>query len=641
MATVRDEPFDETISPFGASDVGGRSRASDTIIVLAAVIAGLYFGREVLVPIALAILLSFVLAPLVGALRRLHLGRVAPVFLSVFLAFAILIGLGALIGKQVADLANDLPAYQRVVSNKIEALRTADLTNELVDKASGVLRGLKLNVAPPPTRPASPAPSEPAAPPAGQTLLPVEIHQPALEPMEILESILSALLPPLTTAAIVVVFVIFILLQQRDLRDRFIGLTGAHDLHRTTNALDDAAERLSRYFSVMTAINAFFGVAVGLGLAFIGVPNPILWGIFAAVLRFLPYIGGFIAAAFPMAIAAAVAPGWSLVFETGVLFFILEGVTAQIIEPHLFGHTTGLSPLAVIVAAAFWTLIWGPTGLLLSTPITACLVVLGRHVERLNFIEMLLGDRPGLSPQQSFYQRILAADPDEAAFQAERHLKTMTLLEYYESVALPALALAQADVARGVLDPGRQAGVLAAVGHIVADLADHADAPAPGDAPADGEDAATPAPARQALCIAGRTPLDQAACAILVQLLERRGMLARVAGPQALAANGAPTFEAADIGAICIVYLDRQRTAGVRYLVRRLRKRFPDTPIAVCVWGASELSDLAEISNADATVASLRETVDACVAAAKPAEAEPAAEPTSPDVTPTAAVRAT
>ena len=641
MATLRDEPPDETISPFGASEIGGQTRASDTVIVLAAVIAGLYFGREVLVPIALAVLLSFVLAPLVGALRRLHLGRVAPVFLSVFLAFAILIGLGAVIGKQVADLANDLPAYQRVISNKVEALRTADLTNELVEKASGVLRGLRLNVAPQPTRPtsptrnepASPAQSEPAPPPAGQTLLPVEIHQPALEPMQILESILSALLPPLTTAAIVVVFVIFILLQQRDLRDRFIGLTGAHDLHRTTNALDDAAERLSRYFSVMTAINAFFGVAVGLGLAFIGVPNPILWGIFAAVLRFLPYIGGFIAAAFPMAIAAAVAPGWSLVFETGVLFFILEGVTAQIIEPHLFGHTTGLSPLAVIVAAAFWTLIWGPTGLLLSTPITACLVVLGRHVEPLNFIEMLLGDRPGLSPEQSFYQRILAADPDEAAFQAERHLKTMTLLDYYENVALPALALAQADVARGVLDPGRQAGVYAAVAHIVADLADHVDAADPGG----GEDGPIPALARQALCVAGRTPLDQAACAILVQLLERRDVPARMAGPQALAANGAPTFDAAEIGAICIVYLDHQRMAGVRYSVRRLRKRFPDTPIAVCVWGASELSDLAEISNADATVASLRETIDICVAAARPAAPEPA----PPDAAPTATVRAT
>jgi AI-2E family transporter len=267
--------------------------------------------------------------------------------------------------------------------------------------------------------------------------------------------------------------VIFILLQRRDLR--FIGLIGSDDLHRTTQALDDAANRLSRYFLALTGINAAFGVAIGLGLSLIGVPNPILWGIVGAVLRFVPYAGAFIAAAIPLALAAAVDPGWSMVAETALLFVAVEGVIGQVVEPQLFGHTTGMSPLAIIVAAGFWTLIWGAPGLLLSTPITACLVVLGRHVESLNFIEMLLGDKPPLSPVQSFYQRILASDPDEVTFQAESLLKEMTLLDYYEQIALPALALAQTDVARGVMDRGRQVEICESVERVVADLADHVD----------------------------------------------------------------------------------------------------------------------------------------------------------------------
>jgi len=621
MATPNDSTPDEAIDPFGGTrdELGGGARTSDKAIIAAAVIAGLYFGRDVLVPIALAVLLSFVLTPLVGALQRLHIGRTAPVFLSVLFAFAILLGLGASIGKQVADLAGDLPEYQRVITKKVDALRTSDFSNELMGKVSGLLHGFNVNVA----RPSAPAPPTNASPP-GPTEpapLPVEVREPALGPLELLRSLLSALLPPLTTAAIVVIFVIFILLQQRDLRDRFISLIGAHDLHRTTRALDDAAARLSRYFSVLTAINATFGVAVAIGLALIGVPNPILWGILAAVLRFLPYIGAFLAAAFPMAIASAVSPGWGLVLETGVLFLVLETLTGQVVEPQLFGHTTGMSPLAVIVAAAFWTLIWGPTGLLLSTPITACLVVLGRHVESLNFIELLLGDRPPLSAEQSLYQRLLATDPDEAAFQAERLLKTMPLLDYYEDVALPALALAQRDITRGVLEPNRRTGVFASVEQFVATLADYTEAPAEPatpSAPAAGEDAAgapPPEAKRQVVCFAGRTPLDQAACAILVQLLERRNIPSQAIDQKALRAE-APSLE--NLGAICIAYLDPQRMAAVRYSVRRLRSRFPGTPIVVCAWGVGDTADAAEVSGADSTVASLREALDFCEAAASP-----------------------
>ena len=448
------------MNPFSGAraDLGKRAKATDTIIIVSAVIAALYFGHDVLVPIALAVLLSFVLAPVAAVLARLYIGRVASVLLAVTLAFAILVGLGAIIGKQVAQLSENLPEYQVVVTKKAEALRNSSFGKGLAEKAEDALKGLDSNLGKS-TAPSQPAQSPGAAPPSDASLMQVEVHQPAPGPVQILQSIVSALLPPLATAAIVIIFIIFILLQQRDLRDRFISLIGSHDLHRTTTALDDAAERLSRYFLALTGINAAFGVTIAIGLGVIGVPNPILWGIVGGVLRFVPYIGAIIAAALPLALAAAVDPGWSMVAETALLFLLLEGLMGQVVEPQLFGHTTGMSPLAIIVAAAFWTLIWGPAGLLLSTPITACLVVLGRHVESLNFIELLLGDKPALSPVQSFYQRVLAYDPDEVAFQAEALLKTTTLLDYYEEVALPALAMAQIDVTRGVMASMRQVEV--------------------------------------------------------------------------------------------------------------------------------------------------------------------------------------
>jgi predicted PurR-regulated permease PerM len=611
------------------ADLGRRAQATDTAIIVAAVIAGLYFGHDVLVPIALAVLLSFVLAPVAGALTRLYIGKTASVLFSVFLAFAILAGLGAVIGKQIALLAENLPEYQIVIGKKLEVLKSSSFGESIVERAADALHGLNANIGKPIAQPqAATAPT--AAP--DQPLMQVEVHEPSPGPVQILRSILSALLPPLATMAIVVVFVILILLQRSDLRDRFIGLVGAHDLHRTTKALDDAADRLSRYFLALTGINAVFGLAIALGLSVIGVPNPILWGIFGAVLRFVPYIGAFIAAAFPLALAAAVDPGWGMVVETAALFVILETAMGQVVEPLLFGHTTGMSPLAVVIAAAFWTLIWGPTGLLLSTPITACLVVLGRHVESLNFIELLLGDKPPLSPVQSFYQRILASDPDEVAFQAEGLLKNMSLLDYYEEVALPALALAQIDVMRGAMENSRQIEVCESVERVVADLSDHVESP-----PAIRDAAATPpigdgsnselSPSEEAaqisegtaLCLAGRTPLDQAACAVLIQLLQRRNIATRGAGPQALTTSGIFGLNADGVKAICVFYLDHQGLASIRYSVRRLRKKFPNLPIAVCLWGSAELNATAEAARADQTIGSLREAIDFCAQACQSA----------------------
>jgi predicted PurR-regulated permease PerM len=615
---------DETMNPFSGAraDLGGRAQATDTIIIVAAIVIGLYFGRDVLVPIAIAVLLSFVLAPVTDALTRIRIGRVASVLVAVALAFALLIALGAVIGKQVAQLGENLPQYQTVIAKKLEAVRSSGFSKGVVEKAADALHGLDNTLGK--ASNSTPVAQEVAAtPPSDHPLMQVEVHEPAPGPVEILRSIVTALLPPLATTGIVIIFVVFILLQRRDLRDRFIGLIGSYDLHRTTKALDDAAFRLSRYFLALTGINASFGIVIAIGLTVIGVPNPVLWGIVGAVLRFVPYIGAFIAAALPLALAAAVDPGWTMVVETALLFVVVEGIVGQVIEPRLFGHTTGMSPLAIIVAAAFWTLIWGAPGLLLSTPITACLVVLGRHVESLNFIELLLGDKPALSPVQSFYQRILASDPDEVSFQAEALLKTMPLLEYYEDVALPALALAQIDVTRGVMDRSRQVEVCESVERVVADLSDHVDventdagAASPPVLPATmapvaGEELSLENK-NGVLCVAGRTPLDQAGCAILVQLLERRSVATRVAGPEVLTTRGAFGLKTDDVNAICVFYLDHRSLAAVRYSVRRLRKRFINVPIAVCLWGSTDLSAMAEAAGADATVSSLGDAIDFC-----------------------------
>src|SRR5579875_3697103 len=308
-----------------------------------------------------------------------------------------------------------------------------------------------------------------------QTPLPVEIRPAASTPFQIIREIAGPLLQPLATAGIVVVFVIFFLLQREDLRDRFIRLAGAQDLQRTTQGLDDAGRRLSRYLLTQTAINTGVGALVGTGLWLIGVPNPALWGILTMLLRFVPYVGPIIAAAFPAMLAFAVAPGWSMMFWVIGLFLAVELVTGYVIEPWLYGHSTGLSGVAVLVAAAFWTLLWGPVGLLLSTPLTMCLVVLGRHVEHLRFLEVLLGDRPALAPEESFYQRILADDPDEAASQAEAFLKDKPLSVYYDEVAIRGLALAQLDVNRGVLDHARRVRIKQAVDWVIDDLCEHED----------------------------------------------------------------------------------------------------------------------------------------------------------------------
>jgi hypothetical protein len=335
-------------------------------------------------------------------------------------------------------------------------------------------------------------------------------------------------------------------------------------------------------------MNATFGVFVGIGLWFIGVPSPFLCGALAALMRFVPYVGAFIAAAIPILLAAAVAPGWTMMLEVAALFAITEPIVGQLIEPLLYGHQTGISPIAVVMSATFWTWLWGPVGLLLATPLTVCLVVLGRHVERLAFLDVLLGDAPALTPVESFYQRMLAADPSEVAEQAEEFIKERPLADYYDEIALEALLMAQADVKRGALEPARQAKIRETIDELVEDLQD--DEPAPS---ADGEEAAAtrePPVEISVICIGGRTPLDEAAAALFVHLLHsEEGITARVEPAQALTPAGLLRLDAAQAELICLSYLDSEAGhAQVRYAVRRVRRRFPRAVILTCFWSADE-----------------------------------------------------
>ena len=354
---------------------------------LAAIIVGaIYFGEPILMPVALAVLLAFALAPLVARLRAIGLGRVPSVMVTVLLAFVVMIGLGTYIATEFAELAHALPRYETNIAHKINSLRSAAEGNSLYETASAVLQRLDNDL------------SSPDKPAAKVTVGPkpqlVEITSQQDTPIHIIQTIVGPLLDPLATIFIVVIFVIFILFQKDDLRDRFIRLAGSTDLRRTTVALDDGATRLSRYLLMQTGINTCFGVLVGTGLWLIGIPNAGLWGLIGAMFRFVPYVGVPVAAAVPVALAFAIDPQWTKMLLTLLVYVAIEPVLGQFVEPVIYGRSIGLSATAVVVAATFWTWVWGPVGLLLSTPLTMCLVVIGRHVDQLRFLDVLSGRPP-------------------------------------------------------------------------------------------------------------------------------------------------------------------------------------------------------------------------------------------------------
>jgi predicted PurR-regulated permease PerM len=632
---------------FGAALLGAVRAMTGVAVVTAIIIGALYFGRELFVPIALAILLSFVLAPLVRALQRWYVPRGLSVVSVAMLAFLSIFTLGGVIAAQVTELAGDLPHYQITIREKIKSLRGTAATSGTLERAADVLQDLGKELNKPKDTSTTPTAMVQPAPPGQEVKpIPVEVRQPPPTALESIAALISPLLRPLTTTGIIAIFVIFILLQREDLRNRFIKLAGSHDLQKTTAALDDAATRLSRLFLIQLALNTAFGIVIGIGLWAISIPSPVLWGILAAVLRFVPYIGAFISAVFPLTLAAAVDPGWSMLLWTGALFLVAEPVVGHVIEPLAYGHSTGLSPVAVVASATFWTALWGPVGLVLATPLTVCLVVLGRHVERFEFLDVMFGDRPALSPSELFYQRMLAGDPAEAVDKAEEFLKERPLSSYYDDVALPGLKLAQNDVARGALDRAQTEAIKASVAEVVDDLVDQDDRMPPTATTRDAEAAAAVeitndptadlpvlekdelAPEWQAetpvLCVAGRGPLDEAVAIMLAQLLEKHGLRARVEGVEAIASTSIFHLETSGVAMVCVSYLDASSPAHMRYTIRRLRRRLPQARIILGCWMANP-DALRDTVKPDMPAATLSDALRLCL--------ETASKPGSPVLT--------
>jgi predicted PurR-regulated permease PerM len=636
--------------PVLSSSADTRTAILQGLLIATLVIAALYVGREVLVPLALAILLSFVLTRPLVMLRRVGMPRILSVVIVVSCAFAIIFGLGWLVSREFTQLAADVPTYRAALSEKIKGLRESAPASPVLKRAGDVLTGLQKELSQGEPS-AAPQADNGGKPPDGKPLQ-VEVRQPEPTVFELLRRIAGTVLPPLATAGIVLLFVIFILIQREDLRDRFIRLLGSSDLQRATTTLDDAATRLSKYFLRQLLINSGFGVLIAVALWAIGIPSPLVWGVLAMLMRFVPFVGSYIGAIPPLLLATVVDPGWSTFLIVLALYVVGEMTMGQVVEPLVFGHGTGVSPIAVLVSTVFWTWLWGPLGLLLAMPMTVCLAVLGRHVEDLHMFQVLLGDEPALTPDQCFYQRALSGDAAEATHQAELHIKEQSFESGLEEVVLGGLKLAERDARRGLLDAERAQRVSNTVKEMLENLADFAprrwfaknhqkenDDKATGlaslKAAEAGEDEGETGAIDRAelapgwreddaiLCVGGRTPLDEAAAALLAEILKRRGLGAKAPATEATSAGHIASLAGTEAKLVCLCYLGLGTgPAHVRYLVKRLRRILPEgTAILVAYFpngsGAGSVKEMLAAAEADSYAASLKEAADIAVATAK------------------------
>ena len=429
----------------GSSDHFIKSSWMLTLASLAGVVAALYLARGVLIPLTLAVLLSFLLAPVCGWLERRKLGRIPSVLVTAVLAFTLL-GTGAwAITVQMIDLAPRIPAYQRNIQTKLHSVN--DYFRAALNKVRTTAEDIGQSV----------PPSEPADEPQGreEKPQPVRVVLSPSSPLQVIGGTFGSMFVVMCSTGIVIVLVVFFLIRREDLRDRFIRLIGGGQVTVTTQTLEDAITRVSRFLLTQLLINITFGLSIAIGLYFIGLPSAILWGILATALRFIPYIGAWSAAAAPIGLAMAISTGWVTLLLTLGLFVALELFVANVMEPWIFGKNTGMSSTAILVAAVFWTWLWGPIGLLVATPLTLCLLVIGKHVPQLSFLDTLLGNEPVFDLKTRVYQRLLAGDQEEAAELVLDDLEHRPLVEVYDSVLIPALAMAETHWHRGDLNEDR------------------------------------------------------------------------------------------------------------------------------------------------------------------------------------------
>lgn len=420
------------------------------ILAFAAVLGLLYVGRQVLIPLTIALMLSLLITPLVRKLRRIGLSQTPAVLVAVFTSVLLITATAGVLAIQLVRMAASLPQYERTIQQKLRDLDETTLgrVNALTNEASELIESHSMPAA------SNTAPGTQLA--SGMAPIPVELHQPRAAPLQIIGRVLGSVWVPIESTGIVLVVLVFVLFEYEGLRDRFIRIAGGTNIRLTTLALNDAGARLSRFFVSQFAVNLGVGVAIGIGLALLGVPQATLWGALATLLRFVPYVGIWLAALLATLLAIAVAPGWSLAISALGLFVVVELIAGQAVEPNLYGHTTGLSPLSVVVAAIFWSSLWGPIGLVLSTPLTLCLLVLGRHIRALSFLDLLLGNAQGLTLPQKFYERALSGNADEIFLAARTFLKHNSFAAYCDLVLMPALHLATLDRDAGTISHDQQ-----------------------------------------------------------------------------------------------------------------------------------------------------------------------------------------
>ena len=543
------------------------------LVIIAFVVAALYWLQGVLIPLALAVLLTFLLSPVVGAFQHRGLGRVPAVLVTVLLALSILGGIGWTLTRQLVTLADELPRYSLNIHHRIADLRGASKGGSM-EKVQKAVEDVVGEI-------------EKTDMPSAARQKPVAV---VLEPPSILVH-LPSVFQALGSAGVLTVLVIFMLLERRELRDRVILLIGYRRMTATTRALDEAGARISRYLLMQSIINGSFGVAVGLGLFLIGIPYAVTWGALAAALRFIPYLGALVAMLLPLALSLAVFPGWLQPALVVGLFLVLEPITGSVLEPWLYGQSAGVSQVALLIALTFWTWLWGPVGLLMATPLTVCLVVLGKHLPALGFIVVLMGDRPVIEVKARYYQRLLARDRDEAIDIVEAYVDTNGRELVYDTVLLPALYYAKQDHDRGLLSEDDTQFVQQATREVLDVLAQDAPAPSEGDTGADLSSSAASDTRVRILGCPARDGADALALEMVRHVLDPAKYRLEVYGTGMLTAEVVDWVGLHRPALVCIGAVAPGGLSQARHLCKRLRSQCPDLKIVVGRWGLHDERD--------------------------------------------------
>jgi predicted PurR-regulated permease PerM len=548
--------------------MNGRVQAAMTtriaLLTVVVVVACLKLAQEVFVPLAFAILLTFLLAPMVEMLARLHINRALAVVVSLALALALIGGVGTLVFNQFADLARELPSYQ-------QELRTH------LNQLGGVLRGGVAET----TRAVEEltkdidrvAPAEPK--PRGVSK--VQIVQTPVTALDMIRGYVGPVVRPVGTTLAVIVLVGFMLLRLPDLRERILRLLGGRNLHLTTEALNDAAGRVSRYLLMQILINSWTGLAVTGGLWILNVPNAVLWGALTLALRFIPYIGVWMAAAIPLALSFAVFDDWTRPLFVFGLFAVLELIASMLLEPWLYGSHTGVSPVALLLAAGFWTWLWGVAGLFLAVPMTVCAVVAGKYIPQLKFLQVLLGDEPVLEPHERLYQRLLSSNRDEADAVLQTALRLNSIVEVCDAIIVPALLRVEEDHDRGTLSDAKRQSVLEHISQWIDERLDSL-IPPKLRAFSQGPDSRSPV-----LCVPASDRADEIIAKLLETAMVERGLVANVIGPRHAIGE---VQRDSSTKAVVICALPPEAVTAARAVCKRMRMGHSDVPVVVGLWSA-------------------------------------------------------